>query len=484
MSRWLRLPHSSGPRREWLALVLMLLAGGAHATEWDIADTGQPGQSVEFALSEGTWMSVDVSPDGQTLLFDLLGDVYRMSATGGDATPVHVGPAMQRSPSFSPDGRSILYLSDQSGADNLWISDVDGRNARQVTHETVDVLTGPAWGPNGETLSAAKIESTFERMQASEIRLFDRAGGAGRVLIETPANGRDVQEARYTPDGRYVYYTERLTDPEIFVDPHAINYAIKRRNLASGETETVVSGFGGATSPQISPDGRRVAFVRRVMTRTVLFVYDIETREQRAIYDALDRDAQADFVPHGAYYPGQGHAAADQHGQRREYHDPVSCALAAPDHGCRSPATRHLTRPCRRAYRSAARTVARPQVDRVHGTRQSLGPAGARWSAAPVDDDDGVRIGAFLLERRPSARLRGVGRRARQHDPHDETGRRGLAYRRDDAGHRAAALVLARRNTDRLPHPAGRQGHGRLPRAAGRVLGGCRRRRESLRHRG
>ena len=92
MSRWLRLPRPDRTCGQWLSLVLMLSIAGAHAAEWDIANTGQPDKSVEFTLSEGTWMSVDVSPDGQTLLFDLLGDIYRLSASGADATLVHGGP--------------------------------------------------------------------------------------------------------------------------------------------------------------------------------------------------------------------------------------------------------------------------------------------------------------------------------------------------------------------------------------------------------
>ena len=273
---------------------------------WDVTDTGQPYEDVEFPLTEGTWMSVDVSPDGRTLVFDLLGDIYSLPAQGGEAKVLHGGPAMQRSPTFSRDGRSLLYLSDISGADNLWISNADGSGARQVTRETVDMLMGPTWGPDGTTVAASKINANFPHMHASEIRWFDLNGGNGRVIVEPPKNGRDVQESRFSPDGNAIYYTERLTDPTIYVDGNHINYAIKRRDLLSGATDEVLSGFGSATTPQISRDGKQLAFVRRVKAKTVLFVYDIATRRQRPVYDDLDRDDQTDFVPQGAYYPGFG----------------------------------------------------------------------------------------------------------------------------------------------------------------------------------
>lgn len=286
---------------------------GADAA-WDIADTDQPYRDVEFTLTEGTWMSVDVSPDGGTLVFDLLGDIYRLPAAGGDAVLVHGGPAMQRSPTFSRDGRRILYLSDASGADNLWWSAPDGSGARQLTHESVDILTGPAWGPDGDSIAASKTYSTFRQMYGSELRLFDAGGGSGRVLVEAPKNGRDVQEIEFSGDGRYLYYTERVHEPYfVYVDANHVNYAIKRRDLATGATVELLKGFGSATTAQLSPDDRRIAFIRRVKAKTVLFVYDIETGAQVPVYDRLDRDAHADFVPHGSYYPRFGWFPDNRH---------------------------------------------------------------------------------------------------------------------------------------------------------------------------
>jgi Tol biopolymer transport system component len=275
----------------------------AENTDWDVTNTGQPSIDAAFTVREGTWMSVDVSPDGQELLFDLLGDIYSIPAAGGDATLLHGGPAMQILPSFSPDGRKIVYLSDASGSDNVWVSNTDGSHARQVTNETSDVLTGPAWDPGGDYIAAAKRYGTFPQVRASEIRLFHLDGGSGRLLVETPANKRDVHEAEFSNDGEFLYYTERVGSPSIFVDANHTNFAIKRRNLSTGETEKILGGFGGAMTPQVSPDGKRVAFVRRVKEKTVLFEFDTNSGQQRPIYDELDRDMQADFMQQSTYYP-------------------------------------------------------------------------------------------------------------------------------------------------------------------------------------
>lgn len=283
----------------------MAVSGPAFAASdaWDVTDTGQPYLDAEFTLDEGTWMDVDVSPDGNRILFVLLGDIYSMPAAGGTAVLVHGGPAMQTAASYSPDGTRIVYLSDASGSDNVWVSSADGSDARQVTNETIDVLAGPAWDPAGSYVAAAKRYGSFPAIRSSEIRLFHLDGGSGQLLVRTPANERDVHEPEFSDDGRFLYYTERIGNPSIFVDANHRNFAVKRRELETGRTEELIGGFGGATTPQVSPDGRRVAFVRRVKEKTVLFVLDLDTGRQRPVYDGLDRDLQADFMQQNAYYP-------------------------------------------------------------------------------------------------------------------------------------------------------------------------------------
>lgn len=289
----------------WIALLATACASAAAATEatveWNVNDTGQPFKDISFTTTEGTWMSLDVSPDGSSLVFDMLGDIYVLPATGGEARLIHGGPAMERTPRFSHDGRQLLYLSDASGADNLWISNADGTQPRAVTHENVDLLMSPGWGSEGSFV-AARIEAAYPKRYTSEIRLFDLAGGS-RVVVEAPANKRDVSEPVISRDGRYVYYSERLNVPNIYIDASHLNYAVKRRDLHDGRIEELAAGFGGALTPQVSFDGKRLAFVRRVMAKTVLFDLDLAAGVQRPMFDGLDRDLQAAFDVQGNYYP-------------------------------------------------------------------------------------------------------------------------------------------------------------------------------------
>ena len=111
---------------------------------WDVNNAPETSgyKTVEFTTNEGSWMNLDVSPDGQTVVFDLLGDIYRMPITGGKATPLRTGSAWEIQPRFSPDGRKISFTND-AGGDNLWVMQADGSNPRQVTKEDFGSSTMP-----------------------------------------------------------------------------------------------------------------------------------------------------------------------------------------------------------------------------------------------------------------------------------------------------------------------------------------------------
>jgi len=276
--------------------------------DWDVEDTGQPTRDVTITTSEGTWMSVSVSPDGQTIVTDLLGDLFAIPVDGGEARLLLGGSAMHRMPVWSRSGDRILYLSDADGYDNLWTCAADGSGPTQLTFQRSGIVTDPIWGPDDRSVIAPRIFPEHRKLFSSQIRLFEAASdggdpGDGRLLVDVPASGRDVLEPALSPEGEWLYYAERLTHPRVYVDANHANFAIRRRRLSDGQTDTVVGGFGGAIRPCPSPDGSLLAFIRRVMDRTVLFCLDLRTGEQRPVYDGLDRDNQAVWEIQGNYYP-------------------------------------------------------------------------------------------------------------------------------------------------------------------------------------
>ncbi len=114
----------------------------------------KPERTISFNTQEGTWISVDVSPDGNTIAFDLMGDIYTMPITGGKATPVTKGFAYETHPRFSPDGNKLLFTSDRSGGDNLWVIDHVKQDTLQLTKTRVDDYVNAVWTPDGKYVIA------------------------------------------------------------------------------------------------------------------------------------------------------------------------------------------------------------------------------------------------------------------------------------------------------------------------------------------
>src|SRR5260370_19955092 len=73
----------------------------------------RPERTIAFSTSEGSWMALDVSPDGKTIVFELLGDLYTIPITGGSAHRLTSGMAFNRYPPFSPDERHLAFVSDR-----------------------------------------------------------------------------------------------------------------------------------------------------------------------------------------------------------------------------------------------------------------------------------------------------------------------------------------------------------------------------------
>ncbi|MBM4116405.1 amidohydrolase family protein [bacterium] len=284
------------------------LAGDDHPQEqrWSVEDPegDWDWQEVAIDVEEGTWMSVDVSPDGRTLVFDLLGDLYTLPIAGGEAKAITTGLAWDEQPRWSPDGASIAFTSDRGGADNLWIVDRDGANPQQVSKESYRLLNSPAWSPDGEWIAARKHFTKFRSAGAGEIWLYHRTGGAGLQLTEKPNDQKDLGEPAFSPDGRYLYFSQDATPGDHFEynkDANGQIYVIRRLDRETGEIVDWVTGPGGAIRPTPAPDGKRLAFIRRVRFQSTLFVQDLASGAERALWSGLDRDLQEIWAIHGVY---------------------------------------------------------------------------------------------------------------------------------------------------------------------------------------
>lgn len=272
--------------------------------KWDITQAFGPSKDVEFSVKEGTWMNLDVSPDGSELVFDLLGDIYTMPITGGEAKCIASGLAYQVQPRYSHDGKKILFTSDAGGGDNIWYMDKDGKNAKAITKEDFRLLNNGVWMPDGQYIIARKHFTSTRSLGAGEMWMYHISGSSGIQLTKKRNDQMDTGEPCISPDGKYLYYSEDASPGSVFEynkDPNGQIYVIRRYDMETGEIETITGGVGGACRPQISPDGKYLAFVKRVRFQSQLFVQNLETGEEFMLFDKLSRDQQETWALFGVY---------------------------------------------------------------------------------------------------------------------------------------------------------------------------------------
>ena len=273
--------------------------------KWKVSEPQSPPRhDANIDVTEGTWLSVDVSPDGKEIAFDLLGDIYIIPISGGEAKALTSGIEWDMQPRFSPNGKWIAFTSDRGGGDNIWIMNRDGSNPQPVTKETFRLLNEPYWSPDSEFIAARKHFTSERSLGAGEMWLYHRSGGEGLQLTKKRTDQKDSGEPAFSPDGRYVYYSDDTTSGSVFQynkDPNTQIYVIQRLDRQTGEIEPFVTGPGGSIRPTPSPDGKSLAFVRRIRYKSTLFVLDLESGRETPLYDGLDRDMQETWAVHGVY---------------------------------------------------------------------------------------------------------------------------------------------------------------------------------------
>ena len=276
------------------------------AKKWDVSNPGKSFNYKDYPLTtdEGTWMNVDVSPDGKTIVFDLLGDIYSMPISGGKAKALRSGIPFEVQPRFSPDGKHISFTSDAGGGDNIWVMKTDGSDAKQVTKESFRLLNNAYWMPDGNYLIGRKHFTSQRSLGAGEMWQYHITGGSGLQVTKRKNDQQNVNEPCVSPDGKYLYYSEDVYPGGYFqynMDPNSQIYVIKRYDFETGKTTTITGGPGGAARPQLSRDGSKLAFIKRVRTKSVLFLHDLKTGEEWPLYDGLSKDQQEAWAIFGVY---------------------------------------------------------------------------------------------------------------------------------------------------------------------------------------
>jgi Tol biopolymer transport system component len=301
--------------------------------EWDVTKARGKTRHIAFNTDEGTWMSLSLTPDGKTVFFDLLGQIYSLPITGGTATLVtqDSGISLNLQPAVSPDGKRIAFISDRGGQNNLWVMDIDGKNPHCVEQNLKVRHASPAWLPDSNFIVVR--HSGTEEQNVREIWMYHAAGGKGVQLTKT-AEFPGANDPFVSADGRYLYFS---TDVTGVTDPARGKVQLRQLDLRDGAVLKITEGSergpggdaklsdGGGFSPRVSPNGRQLAFARRLASgtisfkghqlgpRTALWLRDLETGSERLIVDPLDRDLEEHAGSFGGYLPGYAWDPAGRH---------------------------------------------------------------------------------------------------------------------------------------------------------------------------
>jgi Tol biopolymer transport system component len=222
-----------------------------------------PGRSVNLDTDEGTWISLDVAPDGRTIVFDLLGDLYTVPITGGTATTLTSGMAYDAQPRFSPDGKSIVFTSDRDGGDNVWLMDLATKRTKLVTKGKTSRYRSPEWTPDGKYIIVSRAAAAIG---PSKLYMYHKDGGGGFQLIKDPQplNGAipvTTLGAAFGKDDRYVWYAQRFASWEY--NAGMPQYTLQTLDRRTGRRELRANMHGGAFRPALSPDGKYLAYGSR-----------------------------------------------------------------------------------------------------------------------------------------------------------------------------------------------------------------------------
>jgi Tol biopolymer transport system component len=257
----------------------------------------QPTRSLTYTADEGTWLSVDVSPDGRTVVFDLLGDLYTVPIAGGQATRITDGMAFDGQPRFSPDGSKVLFVSDRSGGDNLWTIDIASGDTAQITKGDGNAWISPDWSPDGQYVVASKGET---RLGVVKLWIGHVDGGSGIQLHKEPANLKTVGAA-VSPDGRYIWYARRANSWDYNASFPQYQLAVYDRDTGRDYTRT--SRYGSGMRPTLSPDGRWLVYATRHEDATALRIRDLTSGDERWLHHPVQRDEMESIADRDAF-PG------------------------------------------------------------------------------------------------------------------------------------------------------------------------------------
>jgi Tol biopolymer transport system component len=258
---------------------------------------------MDLNTNEGTWTSVDISPDGKTIIFDMMGDLYTIPAAGGKATQITRGLAFDQHPRYSPDGKKILFVSDKSGAENIWYIDTEKKDTVQLTKEINQNFPSADWTPDGKYIVYSKGR------RVNKLYMIHKDGGSGTQLIDEPATLKTIDPA-ISHDGKLIYYSFRTGSWNY--NAQLPQYEIGVYDRSNARTTKLTSRYGSAFTPVLSGDGKWLVYGTRFEDKTGLVIRDLKSGDERWLAYPVQRDDQESIAVSGVL-PAMTFTPDDKH---------------------------------------------------------------------------------------------------------------------------------------------------------------------------
>src|ERR1700676_1283918 len=335
-------------------------------------------RKIEFTTDEGTWISLDVSPDGKSIVFELLGDIYTLPIEGGQAKLISGGMAFDSQPKFSADGKWIAFISDRDGSENVWITHPDATEGNKASRKPNAEFASPSWAPDGNYLYVSKAGfgiNTFE------IWMYHVQGGTGVQITKakpaptTPRNERhNALGVTPSPDGKYPYYAVRHGG--FAYNAQFPLWQIARRDRKTGDEDILREQAESSFRPVLSPDGTQLLYVTRYETESGLRMRNLQTGEDRWVRYPITRDDQEsrftrDLFPGYAFLPDGKEIVYNQDGKIRRLNITTGAENVIP-------------------FTAQVSQELGPKLDFPQKVEQ--GPVRVRLIQGPVESPDGKRM--------------------------------------------------------------------------------------------
>ncbi len=275
-----------------------------------------PTRIVSFDTTEGTFINIDVSPDGESLIFDLLGDLYQLPIEGGDAVPLTTGIAWDQAPRFSPDGAYVYFVSDRVGYKNLWQLTLADRSLRQITNLDRDIVGGPNWSKRASQLMVGIDTLTIPTGARSKVlHYIDPNSGAVTPINPPEGVHRDPKTRERLRNRTLTFSGVESTDGEVFYSELSAGAGHRGVRLYSfdhsTQTQTPLTQNDATYTeykPQLSSNGSLLAYYRQYDDRhTELRVLNRRTGQDDRLIGLADADdavyAGEDSRPNYAFTP-------------------------------------------------------------------------------------------------------------------------------------------------------------------------------------